>query len=165
MKEMLLVPYSKERPVQCFSCQEYDHTQSNCYNPVRCLKCSGSHRRDECPNPENLRCANCQEIHPASDRSCQAYIREIRKIRSQGNSKQAEKGPSQAKPAANPWISAANMPAEPREPAWTRTAKNSYSKDEVTTGEILPAIVSLLKSVITMIKTTQETGKFDADSA
>ena len=182
-KEMLLVPFSKERPTQCYVCQEYGHTQKDCTNQVKCLKCSGNHRRDACPNPENLRCANCSEVHPANDRSCQAYIREIRRLRSQGLSKTKPFGQGQrratfeAEPKTNPWKRQENQPRAENAETEAKLADQPKARLNPTTSsnlgetaatlmhDLLPALVSLMKTAITMIKYNQETGKFDTDKA
>lgn len=62
-------PY-KEKPLQCYKCQRYGHTSSNCNGQERCVVCAGNHRLQDCPKQE-VCCANCGQQHTASFSGCQ----------------------------------------------------------------------------------------------
>ena len=51
-------------PIMCYRCQRLGHTAMNCSAAkARCLLCSGNHAFKECPNPNQLCCANCNGKH------------------------------------------------------------------------------------------------------
>ena len=173
-KVMKLEAFKKITPIQCYSCQAFGHTQKDCNNKPRCVKCGGEHRKDECPTPLNLRCANCQEIHSASDRGCIARIREIRRLRNQklGNSEGLEQSTApRRETTANSWATMVEKAApkpSPAVPPWSRSVSNETpirQTIEKNKNEIIPAIAGLLKSVVSVIKSSQETGTFDANGA
>lgn len=58
------------KPLQCFKCQAFNHTQSDCTsaNP-KCMKCSGAHNFRECKS-NKLKCANCGFAHASCRRAC-----------------------------------------------------------------------------------------------
>lgn len=57
---------------QCFRCQKYGHSQSNCTATIRCVKCGENHRAADCLllRTEIPTCANCNGHHVASYRGC-----------------------------------------------------------------------------------------------
>ena len=58
---------------QCFKCQEWGHSHSDCTKPSKCRWCAGSHDSRSCPNPNGLkRCANCTGGHPSHWSGCPA---------------------------------------------------------------------------------------------
>lgn len=78
---------------QCPNCQRPGHGARNCFMPVRCLFCAGSHNAKQCPNYVEAmnaqqgseetqvkiaaKCANCGQQHFATSSSCvvrQRYI-------------------------------------------------------------------------------------------
>ena len=66
-------PHIKRNIPQCMRCQKYGHTKNYCRCTSRCVKCAQQHLTSECPgkNPdENVKCANCNEPHPANYRGC-----------------------------------------------------------------------------------------------
>ena len=63
-------------PVRCFKCQEFGHHKEICRGRQVCDKC-GEHdpvyMENEC---KSIKCANCNEEHPAFSRSCAIYKKE-----------------------------------------------------------------------------------------
>nr|CAH7723741.1 unnamed protein product [Callosobruchus chinensis] len=62
----------REGPGQCYRCQMFGHSQTNCTGAPRCVRCAGSHRAQECKVPDTHKpeCANCAGEHPASYGGC-----------------------------------------------------------------------------------------------
>jgi hypothetical protein len=66
-------PHTKRNIPECLRCQKYGHTKNYCRNTPRCVKCAQQHLTSECSRKtpdENVRCANCNEPHPANYRGC-----------------------------------------------------------------------------------------------
>jgi hypothetical protein len=66
-------PHVKREIPQCKRCQKYGHTRNFCRNTPRCVKCAAEHLTDQCPrltNDSNVKCANCNDHHPANYRGC-----------------------------------------------------------------------------------------------
>ena len=67
-------------PYQCYKCQDFGHSATNCKNNQVCPMCSGNHRAHECDG-NDLRCNNCAKRghsdtkHKSYDSNkCSAYI-------------------------------------------------------------------------------------------
>lgn len=62
--------------VQCFRCQRFGHSASNCNYNQRCVKCTTNHGSDKCPKDENTKvaCVNCGGEHSSNFRGCPNYI-------------------------------------------------------------------------------------------
>lgn len=58
---------------QCFNCQLFGHTQTNCKAPPKCHKCAGPHSSKTCTQTTDPKCANCGGPHMASSRFCPTY--------------------------------------------------------------------------------------------
>lgn len=66
------------RPLQCYRCQSFFHISTNCHLNLKCLKCSGNHRVQDCVAPTTfLKCANCDLNHAANDPICKVKIASI----------------------------------------------------------------------------------------
>jgi hypothetical protein len=66
-------PHTKSTIPQCMRCQKYGHTKIYCRYTPRCVKCAQHPLTSECSRTtpdENVRCANCNEPHPANYRWC-----------------------------------------------------------------------------------------------
>ena len=62
-------------PRRCFKCQQFNHSIRTFRSGVEiCITCGVEKPGDICQNPVN--CANCDEPHPASDKSCRWYTLE-----------------------------------------------------------------------------------------
>ena len=91
--------YTPERHVkaevtQCFNCGGFRHMAADCTNPTACLKCGGDHDHRRCTTPpENAKCRNCNECHPANFRGCKAWLKEHRNQRSKKSTSNLKSGP------------------------------------------------------------------------
>lgn len=69
-------PYKKPPgPSQCYRCQFFGHGSSQCNRPMRCVRCSGSYRRQDCTRDASTagECCKCGEAHNASYKGCKAF--------------------------------------------------------------------------------------------
>ena len=62
-----------QAPLRCFKCQKSGHHKEICRRCQVCGKHDPDHVENEC---KNIKCANCQEEHPAFSRSCAIYKKE-----------------------------------------------------------------------------------------
>lgn len=71
---------------QCYRCQLYGHSQSNCRAAPRCVKCGRDHFTHECTKGRDspATCALCGGAHPANYRGC-SKAPVIRSTRSYAN--------------------------------------------------------------------------------
>ena len=74
---------------QCTICLWFGHGTRNCKMIPRCDKCAGAHRSSTCLQPDDSepKCANCDQNHRATSRSCpkRAEFIRIRKAASTAN--------------------------------------------------------------------------------
>ncbi|XP_067660361.1 uncharacterized protein [Haliotis asinina] len=67
-------------PLRCFKCQKFGHGAKFCRSKmVVCCRCTGAHDSSECTN--DLKCANCNEDHMASSKSCPSFEFEAQILR------------------------------------------------------------------------------------
>lgn len=70
-------PHKKSGIQQCHRCQQWNHSQSNCFAPARCVKCAGNHLTSDCERSKTSKrppkCANCGGEHPANSRTCPKF--------------------------------------------------------------------------------------------
>ena len=79
--------YDHYMPYQCFKCQEFGHTATNCRNNQVCPRCSEAHTARECRSTA-VKCNNCtrkgyaENNHKTFDSNkCTVYKEEISKVR------------------------------------------------------------------------------------
>lgn len=75
---------------QCYRCQRFGHSSSNCNMPERCVKCTDKHASKDCPKTDRslpARCCNCNEDHPANYSKCKERISYIQYLESRRNSR------------------------------------------------------------------------------
>lgn len=77
-------PYLKKRNyTQCYRCQRFGHSQSNCNMTPRCVKCTGYHYYKDCvvKKTENTvpYCHNCKGQHTANYTKCPTLIEYLEK--------------------------------------------------------------------------------------
>ncbi|GFW30854.1 nucleic-acid-binding protein from transposon X-element [Trichonephila clavipes] len=62
---------------QCYNCNLFHHSSSNCNIKTRCLKCGEPHKTGDCPiktKLENPKCINCQQTgHLANSHRCPKF--------------------------------------------------------------------------------------------
>ena len=72
------------RPMRCFKCQRYGHSQTSCRRTAACCRCGkGGHSEKDCKSEP--RCLNCQGPHAASSKECPKWKEEeaIQRYRAQ----------------------------------------------------------------------------------
>ncbi|GFX21846.1 nucleic-acid-binding protein from transposon X-element [Trichonephila clavipes] len=68
--------YESKGVTQCYQCQKFNHTASNCHIKPRCLKCGEAHQTSECQiqKVENMYCINCKTYgHMANYSKCPLF--------------------------------------------------------------------------------------------
>lgn len=68
---------TKIKTTQCYNCQCYGHTSSNCGKIQRCIKCTETHAKGECTRTSkegSPTCVNCKKDHAANSKICEYYI-------------------------------------------------------------------------------------------
>ena len=63
------------KPLRCDRCQFYGHRTDSCNRDVVCSRCSRNHSFVDCPNKNNLRCANCSQAHSAAYKNCPVFVK------------------------------------------------------------------------------------------
>lgn len=74
---------SKKKTTQCYNCQCYGHSSSNCGKQQRCVKCTKSHAKGDCARTSkegNPECVNCNKDHAANSKLCEFYLKYKEKI-------------------------------------------------------------------------------------
>ena len=64
-------------PLSCFKCQKFGHHREACRGRQTCAKCGEKdpdHAEEDCL--KEIRCANCEQDHPAYVRTCTVYQKE-----------------------------------------------------------------------------------------
>ncbi|GFT56620.1 nucleic-acid-binding protein from transposon X-element [Trichonephila clavipes] len=68
--------YESKGIPQCYKCQKFNHTASNCHIKPRCLKCGEAHQTAQCQiqRVENMFCINCKTYgHMANYSKCPLF--------------------------------------------------------------------------------------------
>ena len=65
--------------VRCFNCQRIGHVADACRSHTRCVRCSGPHKFEECPDKDKVLCCRCGEEHSSAYAGCKV-MKEERKI-------------------------------------------------------------------------------------
>lgn len=83
---------------QCFKCQRFGHTATNCQLYYRCVKCNDNHNPGECTitagdnNLSKIFCVQCQTYgHPASYRGCPRHVELSNKLKKKKEEQQQTK--------------------------------------------------------------------------
>lgn len=68
-------PYKKKEIVQCYRCQQYNHSRAYCKRSPRCVKCGEAHLTEMCKKDKQTKptCALCGKGHPANYKGCRVY--------------------------------------------------------------------------------------------
>lgn len=66
------------KPQQCYHCQQFGHSHSECQFQQKCVRCSGPHELSECEKKNEIKCANCNKNHPSCSRSCEAVKQAVK---------------------------------------------------------------------------------------
>ena len=108
---------SRKRMTQCFKCQLFGHTASNCGRDYKCVKCTEMHLPGECKRKSkdqegSPKCVNCQGDHTANSHTCphfQTYAEKVKRQRNRRkeisqhfyNAQQAQRPKSRAPTVSN----------------------------------------------------------------
>ncbi|GFX40435.1 uncharacterized protein TNCV_788901 [Trichonephila clavipes] len=68
--------YDSKGVTQCYKCQQFNHTASNCHIKPKCLKCGEPHQTTDCKidKVETMYCVNCEAYgHMANYSKCPLY--------------------------------------------------------------------------------------------
>lgn len=65
--------------VRCYNCQRIGHVADGCRSKTRCVRCSGPHKFEECPDKDKVLCCRCGEEHSSAYAGCKV-MKEERKI-------------------------------------------------------------------------------------
>lgn len=74
--KVIIEPIRQIRQIpQCANCLRLGHTKNFCKRQTRCVKCGGLHSSKICKVSErkDLKCALCEQNHPANYRGCRVY--------------------------------------------------------------------------------------------
>ncbi|KAG5864549.1 hypothetical protein JTB14_018771 [Gonioctena quinquepunctata] len=66
----------KNRINQCYNCQKFGHSVTNCHVEAVCRHCAGPHESRQHPKedvPEPSKCANCDGQHESNCRGCPRF--------------------------------------------------------------------------------------------
>ena len=75
------LPRANPTVIRCYNCQALaSHISSECTSPTVCNRCSGPHQERQCTATE-LKCANCQKSHCASDSKCEIWKQKFEKAK------------------------------------------------------------------------------------
>lgn len=91
----------RDNITKCGNCQRYGHSGRFCLNKSRCVKCSGSHKSEDCTGPKKSAdgpeafCVNCGKSgHPASYKGCpirKDLAKAIKQRQAQKTTKESER--------------------------------------------------------------------------
>ena len=59
--------------VRCHKCQQFGHIEKYCKNNLKCVRCGGTHKYEECQKKEEPVCFRCGEKHSAAYKGCRFY--------------------------------------------------------------------------------------------
>ncbi|GFX72006.1 RNA-directed DNA polymerase from mobile element jockey [Trichonephila clavipes] len=68
--------YDSKGVTQCYQCQKFNHTASNCHIKPKCLKCGEAHQTADCQikKVDTMYCVNCETYgHMANYSKCPLY--------------------------------------------------------------------------------------------
>lgn len=126
---------------QCYRCQGFGHSSTNCNLAPRCVKCLDSHLTEDCPKKtrdQPAQCCNCGGNHPANFRQCkerEKYLKIMRERQDQLKAK-TTKPPKTNLVDERPWNSVA---------ANTQKAAAQGIQDQATADML--AILMTIKSI------------------
>lgn len=130
---------------QCYRCQGFGHSSTNCNLAPRCVKCTEPHRTEDCPKKtrdQPAKCCNCGGSHPANFRQCKErenYLKILRERQDQLKAARTMKTPSKTNMVdERPW----NLVAS----ANTQKATITDNTQDATTSDML-AILMTIKTI------------------
>lgn len=126
--------YSHKNFTQCFRCQAFGHSATNCNLAPKCIKCAGDHHTTSCTKTKEVppTCANCTGSHTANYSKCPSLLSYL--------SFKEKKNPRPANPVYNNPLS--EMPREHPVPtpnfsrpctSFADVVKNNFDKNNTQT--------------------------------
>ncbi|GFU14815.1 nucleic-acid-binding protein from transposon X-element [Trichonephila clavipes] len=76
VSQLTVEGYDSKGVTQCYKCQQFNHTASNCHIKPKCLKCGEPHQTTDCKidKVETMYCVNCEAYgHMANYSKCPLY--------------------------------------------------------------------------------------------
>ncbi|KAK9888110.1 hypothetical protein WA026_000385 [Henosepilachna vigintioctopunctata] len=68
--------YKNQEVIQCYNCQGFWHTATNCKNKIKCVRCGEHHELEKCERPKNSPiCCNCHGNHHAAYKLCPTRLK------------------------------------------------------------------------------------------
>ena len=142
--EYRVCPYIP-KPMRCFKCQAYGHTQKSCKNKIRCSKCGQKGHSERDCRSQSAHCFHCSGDHPAYSRNCPRWTKEQHILKVQIRQKISNKEARQ-KVYAEDKGAYANVLRSPKPPkndleqklqtCTTSTQTNTDTKDQVPTQNV-----------------------------
>lgn len=154
---------SRVGPMQCSNCMLLGHGSQNCQMDPKCMRCSGSHKTQDCPRlidpitklprdripDDQIKCALCHQNHTANYSRCEKRLEFIeRQQRYRNRNQRQPQMPRQFTDA--PQLNTFNFPhLNPRERAARVTqnsqwVSNSTQNDLFTSEELMPIFEELM---------------------
>lgn len=126
---------SSKKVTQCFHCQSWGHSATNCGYEPRCVKCSESHEKGACSRTSregDPKCCNCGGPHSSNHRNCPAYQKHMEMIKTRSK----RPSPTIERRAPVPAITSSNFPRLGSQP--TAASNNAlHSHHPVSFSQLL----------------------------
>ncbi|KAJ8897391.1 hypothetical protein PR048_002737 [Dryococelus australis] len=123
-------PYRQDRkPHQCFKCQQFGHHSGSCGQEEKCVKYAGPHHSDDCPHEDKsiqIKCANCEGAHTASDRNCRHWQEKLNKTNIWSKNKNIHLTTAKNQQPIAPQLCASHFPELP--PHYSNLMKQTEEK-------------------------------------
>lgn len=141
---------NKSGVTQCYNCQSFGHTATNCNRKPKCVKCAGPHTTAECAKGKiaSPKCANCQEDHPASYRQCTVYARQL-SLKNQNKQQPAPKTPQPPNIGGSDFPPLPKRSSSPQQTTWTRSsaAQPQDQEENVSLTQMFSEIKDIFSSI------------------
>lgn len=76
---------SAKKLTQCYNCQQYGHSSTNCGKQFKCVKCIDNHEPGQCSRKTregSPQCCNCKMFHAANSKLCTFFLNYKEKVNS-----------------------------------------------------------------------------------
>lgn len=72
--ELYVVKPYVDQVVRCFKCQRLGHMALACKGKMRCVRCGGPHKYEECKDNIVMKCCRCGGQHSAAYEGCEKFV-------------------------------------------------------------------------------------------